>query len=395
VTRRLRVALFSGNYNYMREGANQALNYLVGYLEQAGHQVRIYSPVTDTPAFEPTGTLVPVPSVTAPFRNEFQIALGLPAVTRRDLEAFSPDLVHVSTPDFLDLRAQTFAKKRGIPIVASLHTRFETYLDYYGLAWLRPLLEAHLHRFYRRADCVLAPTPALIEELKKVRGDDRVKLFSRGVDRSLFDPARRDLGWRRAQGFADDDIVILFFGRPVIEKGLEIYIDAVQRLQRERETIRPLIVGAGPGAHRLRALEGAVLTGHLTGTDLAGAVAGADLMINPSITEAFGNVVLEGMASGLAVIAADVGYTRAIANAGRTALLVTSRDGAAYAEAAARLIDHPAERKRIATAARASTEAFTWDAASAAVEAAYLDTVADYARRAGGSMRSSTRSFSA
>ena len=385
---KLRIALFSGNYNYLREGANQALNHLVGYLEGRGHQLRVYSPVTDTPAFEPAGTLVPVPSVTAPFRKEFQIALGMPAVTRRDLEAFAPQLIHVSTPDLLDLRAQTFAKNRGIPIVASLHTRFETYLDYYGLGWLRPVLVAHLDRFYRRADHVLAPTPALIEHVKRIRDDDRVGLFSRGVDRALFNPSRRDPEWRRSQGWADDDPVVMFFGRPVIEKGLDIYIDAVQLLRRSHPKVRALIVGAGPNADRLRAIDGAVLTGHLTGTDLARAVASADIMINPSVTEAFGNVVLEAMASGVAVICADADYSRAIVDPGRTAILEPSRDAKAYAEAALRLIDHPDERARIGAAARESTAAFTWDAASAAVEAAYFRTVAD------GSMRSSTRSFS-
>ncbi|WP_051531460.1 glycosyltransferase family 4 protein [Sphingomonas sp. URHD0057] len=378
---KLRIALFSGNYNYMREGANQALNHLVGYLERRGHQVRVYSPVTDTPAFEPAGTLVPVPSVTAPFRKEFQIALGLPAVTRRDLEAFAPAVIHVSTPDLLDLRAQTFAKKHRIPIVASLHTRFETYLDYYGLGWLRPLLEAYLNRFYRRADLVLAPTPALIEHLKRIRGDDRVGLFSRGVDRALFNPSRRDGEWRRSQGWGDDDPVVLFFGRPVIEKGLDIYTGAIELLKHSRRNVRALVVGAGPNADRLGAIEGAVLTGHLTGPDLARAVASADLMINPSVTEAFGNVVLEAMASGLAVVCADADYSRAIVDPGRTGILEPSRDARAYATAALRLIDDPEERARIGAAARESTAAFTWDAASAAVEAAYFRTVAD------GSMR--------
>jgi phosphatidylinositol alpha 1,6-mannosyltransferase len=126
VTLPLRVALFSGNYNYLREGANQALNRLVGYLESAGHCVRVYSPVTDTPAFPPQGTLVPVPSIALPVRTEFRLALGLPRSIRRDIEQFAPDLIHVSTPDILDTRAQTLAKRLKVPIVASMHTRFET-----------------------------------------------------------------------------------------------------------------------------------------------------------------------------------------------------------------------------------------------------------------------------
>ena len=202
----MRVAVFSGNYNYLREGANQALNRLAGYLLRNGHQVRVYSPVTDTPAFEPEGELVPVPSIPLPLRREFRLALGLPDAIREDVRRFAPDVVHVSAPDILGTRAQTFAKELGVPVVASLHTRFETYFGYYGLGWARPLAEAHLRRFYRRSDHVLAPTPGIVDEMKRLRRDDRVSLWSRGVDRALFDPQRRAPGWRRRRGGADDGV---------------------------------------------------------------------------------------------------------------------------------------------------------------------------------------------
>src|SRR3989337_1530331 len=119
----IRVALFSGNYNYLREGANQALNQLVRHLQaDGGYQVRVYSRVADRPAFEPAGTLVPVPSIPLPVRSEFRLALGLPRAVRADLRRFSPDIVHLSTPDILGTRAQTFAKRLGIPVIASQHT---------------------------------------------------------------------------------------------------------------------------------------------------------------------------------------------------------------------------------------------------------------------------------
>jgi glycosyltransferase involved in cell wall biosynthesis len=375
VARPLRIGLFSGNYNYLREGANQALNRLVGYLERQGHQVRIHSPVTDTPAFEPQGTLVPVPSIALPIRSEFRLALGLPAPIRREVEHFAPDLIHVSTPDILGTRAETFAEHLGVPIVASLHTRFETYLEHYGLGWLRPLAEAHLKRFYRRAACVLAPTPGLIEEMKRLRGDDHVALWSRGVDRDLFNPMRRDVQWRAAQGWTEDTIVALFLGRLVIEKGIDLFRETVQLLRERGYDVRALVVGEGPARERLVGVQGAVLTGHLQDEDLARAVASADLMINPSMTEAFGNVVLEAMASGLAVVSADAPSARALIDDGGTGVLCRSQTAAAYADAAARLIEAPAKRRAIGEAARAASAAYSWDAASAAVEAAYRETL--------------------
>src|SRR5215210_1339403 len=336
----MRVALFSGNYNYLREGANQALNRLVRFLEEEeGHSVRVYSPVTDTPAFDPAGTLIPVPSIPLPVRGEFRLALGLPPAIRADLRSFAPDIVHLSTPDILGTRAVTFAKQLGVPVVASLHTRFETYLDYYRLGWARPLVEAHLRRFYRRCDHVLAPTAALVEAMKRLRGDERVSLWSRGVDRTLFDPARRDDEWRRSHGWSDDDVVVLFFGRLVAEKGIDRFVAAVRRLQRRNANTHPLIVGAGPAANAFGSLPSAVLTGHLDGEQLARAVASADILLQPSTTEGFGNVVLEAMASGVAVVSAAVASSEVLIEDGRTGILCPPEDIDTYEQAIMALVE--------------------------------------------------------
>lgn len=377
----MRIALFSGNYNYVREGANQALNRLVGYLETAGHTVRIYSPVTDMPAFEPRGTLIPVPSVQLPGRGEFQLALGLPGHIRDDVARFAPDIVHVSTPDILGTRAQTLAIRSGIPVVASLHTLFETYLDYYRLGWLRPLVEAHLRRFYRRADCVLVPTPALREQMLAVPDIDRVDIWSRGIDRDLFGPARRDRGWREAQGWQDDAIVVLFFGRLVLEKGIDVFIATIRRLQAQGLRVRSLIVGAGPAATRFADLPDAVLTGHLDGVDLARAVASTDILLTPSVTETFGNVVLEAMASGLTVVSADVASARSLIDDGVTGMLCPATDIGAYASAIASLIAAPETRHRIGKLAREASQAYGWDMASRCVEQSYLQTLARASER--------------
>jgi len=367
----MRIALFSGNYNYLREGANQALNRLARHLEDRGHEVRAYSPVTATPAFEPAGTLVPVPSIPLPLRSEFRLALGLPRSVREDVERFAPDVIHLSTPDILNLRAQTFAIRAGIPIVASQHTRFETYLGFYGLERARPLVEAHLRRFYRRADHVLAPTPALVADMKALRGDDRVSLWSRGVDTALFDPARRDLHWRRALGIADDETLILFFGRLVLEKGIAIFASAVRELQTSGARARPLIVGAGPAAGLLNTLPGAISTGHLEGEDLARAVASADLLLHPSITETFGNVVLEAMASGLPVIAGDAPSARTLIEDGRTGRICDPMDAGAFARTAMALLGRRESRQTLGAAARAASLSYSWAAASESVVQSY------------------------
>jgi glycosyltransferase involved in cell wall biosynthesis len=368
----MKVALFSGNYNYLREGANQALNRLVGYLERGlGYRVRVYSPVADTAAFPPEGTLVPVPSVRLPVRGEFRLALGLPRAIRHDLAGFAPDLVHVSTPDILGARAVGWARERGKPLVASLHTRFETYPAHYGIGWARPLVEAHLNRFYRRCDHVLAPSPVLVAEMAALLGPGRASLWSRGVDRAQFSPARRDPAWRRTHGIAADEAVLLFFGRLVLEKGVEEYAAAIHMLAARGLRVRPLVVGAGPAASAFADLPGLVMAGHLEGEALARAIASADMLLHPSTTETFGNVMLEAMASGLAVIAADTPVAAQLAEHGRAALLYPHGDPAALAEAAASLIADPPRRAALAAAGVVASAAYGWDEASGSVAKAY------------------------
>lgn len=374
----MRIGLFSGNYNYVREGANQALNRLVAQGERKGHKFRVYSPVTETPAFEPSGDLVPVPSIALPVRNEFRLAPGLPAKIRDDVRAFGPDLIHVSTPDILGTRAQSLAKRLGVPVVASLHTRFETYLGFYRLDWLRPLAEAHLRRFYRRSDHVLAPTADIAREIRALRGDDRVTIWSRGVDRRLFSPKRRDLDWRRSKGWDDNDVVVLFFGRLVLEKGVEDFIGVVRRVQAQGIAVKPLVVGAGPAEKAFAALPDALLTGHLDGAELARAVASADILVHCSNTEAFGNVVLEAMASGLAIVSSDSESSKALITNGRDGVLCPAEDVDCLVREVSALAAEPDRRHALGTAARSASAAYSWDKASSSVLEAYSRMVAAF-----------------
>lgn len=357
----LRVALFSGNYNCIRDGANKALNRLVAHLLERGAKVRVYSPTCPNPAFPPVGDLVSVRSVAIPRRPEYRLATGLPHETREDIRRFAPTVFHLSAPDVLGTRALGFARALQVPVVTSLHTRFETYFRYYGIGFVRPLAEWHLKRFYRNSDFVLAPNAPIARELEQDNWSGNVRIWGRGVDRGIFNPGRRDPAWRRANGFADDEAVVLFFGRLVFEKGLDVFEAAVDRLRAQGYKVRPLIVGEGPAGKAFEARVGdALFTGHLEGEALARAVASADILLNPSVTEAFGNVNLEAMASGLAVVSADVASAQALIDHDRTGLLVTPADPGAYADAAARLMKDPGRRAAIGRQAAEAARAYDW-----------------------------------
>ncbi len=369
----LRIALFSGNYNYVRDGANQALNWLVGYLLRQGAQVRVYSPTTSTPAFEPAGDLVSAPSFPMPGRGEYQVPYRMSGRVRRDIAAFAPNIVHVSSPDPLGHRAVTYARRHSLPIVASVHTRFETYPRYYGLAFLEPLMVAALRRFYRRCDALVAPSDSMAQVLRDQRMNYDIGIWTRGIDREIFNPARRDLAWRRSVGIADDVPVIGFTGRLVMEKGLDVFSDAIDLLQARQVRHRVMVIGDGPARKWFEnRLSDAVFLGFQKGPDLGRAVASMDMLFNPSVTETFGNVTLEAMACALPAVAARATGSECLVTDGVTGRLI--RPGAInqFADALQHYCTDIESRHRAGAEGKIEAERYGWDQVNQALVDTYL-----------------------
>jgi len=369
----LRIALFSGNYNYVRDGANQALNRLVGYLLRQGAQVRVYAPTVKKPAFEPTGTLVSVPSLPFPMRSEYRFPLGLSGKVRRDLARFAPNALHVSSPDVSGHRAVSWARARGLPILASVHTRFETYPRYYNLGFTEPLLEAIMRRFYRRCDALVAPSESMAQVLRDQRMNYDISIWSRGVDRSLFNPGRRDLEWRRAFGIDDDEMTIGFLGRLVMEKGLDVFSDTLDELKRAGVPHKVLVVGDGPARGWLEnRLPGTAFAGFQTGADLGRAVASMDVLFNPSVTETFGNVTLEAMACGLPVVAAAATGSQSLVSDGVSGRLIRPGAIREFAQALRAYAQSDELRRAHGQAGEARSLDFDWDRINQSVADTYL-----------------------
>jgi glycosyltransferase involved in cell wall biosynthesis len=372
----LRIALFSGNYNYVRDGANQALNRLVGYLLRQGAKVRVYSPTVEKPAFEPTGDLVPLPSVPIPGRPEYRIPTGLPLKIRRDLAAFNPNVVHISSPDVSAHRAVSWARARNLPAVASVHTRFETYLTYYHLQLFEPMLRAGLRRLYARCDALLVPAESTAAVLRAQRMNRNIHIWSRGVDREQFNPGRRDMEWRRSLGIADNELAVAFLGRLVLEKGLDVFADVIKELRRRGVAHRPLVIGEGPARTWFEQhMPSGVFVGHQVGTDLGRALASADVFLNPSVTEAFGNVTLEAMASAIPVVAAVATGTTSIVRNGETGVLTAPCDIDGFADALEAYARHPKLMHRHGEAGLAYARTQDWDEINGAVLRVYENLV--------------------
>ncbi len=378
----LRIALFSGNYNYVRDGANQALNRLVGFLLRQGAEVRIYSPTTETPAFPPTGEVVSVPAFSIPTREEYRIPRALTRQVRRDLEAFAPNVIHLASPDIVAHRAISWARARGIPAVASVHTRFETYMQYYNLHWLEPVIRAILRRFYRRCDAIVVPAESTASILRAQRMNSDISIWTRGVDRDQFNPERRDMGWRKAHGIPATFMLIACLGRIVMEKGLDEFADAIDALAARKVAHKVLVIGEGPARGWFEErLPDAVFAGQLVGAELGQALASADVLLNPSITEAFGNVTLEAMACGLPVVAAIATGATNLVRDGETGVLVQPGDTDGYADALTAYARDPALRARHGEAGLAFAKTMDWDQINGAVMKVYQRVIERRARR--------------
>lgn len=369
----LRIALFTGNYNYVRDGANQALNRLVGFLLGRGVAVRIYSPTIDVPAFEPVGDLVGIPSFPLPGRGEYRVGMGLPRAVRQDIAAFRPNIVHIASPDIIGHRAVSWAQRNSVPAVASVHTRFETYFRYYRMAWLQTVGESILRRLYQRCEEIYAPSESMAAVLHDQRMSRHIAIWSRGIDRQLFHPGRRDPEWRRSLGIADDEAVVLFVGRLVLEKGLDTFAATLARLDEMAVPHRALVVGDGPARAWIeeRAPQ-AVYAGFLKGEELARAYASADVMFNPSSTETFGNVTLEAMASRLPVVAARATGSLSLVTEGVNGLLTTPDDIEESAAALAAYLSSPDGRRAAGEAGMRIAERFDWDRINGGLLQRYL-----------------------
>ena len=357
----LRIALFTGAYNHIADGVSLTLNRLVAYLEGRGAKVQVYAPTVAVPAFQHSGTLIPVPSVSAPGRPDYRISIGLSTKARRSLTDFKPNLFHIATPDFLGLAALRMAVRTNTTAVSSYHTHFASYLDYYRLGRLEGATWRYLRWFYGYCRHVYVPTRSMLDVMRTHGIEGDLRLWPRGVESDLFNPGRRSSAWRKERKIDDSDVVVTFVSRLVTEKGLGVLKDVITGLEGRGVAHRAVIVGDGPErANLVAALPSAIFEGHLTGERLATAYASSDIFLFPSETETFGNVTLEALSSGLPAVVADATGSNALVEDGLTGFLAPPRDSSVFLDRVERLISEQALRTRMSSAARQSAERYEW-----------------------------------
>ncbi|AFC85391.1 glycosyltransferase family 4 protein [Frateuria aurantia] len=352
----MHISLVSETYPPEINGVSLTVQALAAGLVAAGHRVELVRPRQKIEADAAEAGMEVRRMRGLPLPRYPGLQLGLPCRHRlqRQWRKDRPDAVYVATEGPLGGSALTAARRLGIPAISGFHTRFDTYAGHYGVAWLRPMVEAWLRRFHLRSLATLVPTQALAAEIAAI-GIDNARLLRRAVDTRLFCPEKRDPALRRDWQADEASVVVLFVGRIAPEKNLDLAIHSWQAIRAACPGSRCVWVGDGPARAELeRAHPEIHFTGMLRGEALARHYASADVFPFPSMSETFGNVVLEALASGLGVIAYDQAAAHEHMVDGENGSLVSSGDAGRFVESCLELATDPARRRACGRQARAS-----------------------------------------
>ena len=308
-----------------------------------------------------------------------QLRFGLPSkhALLRAWRDEPPDVVHVATEGPLGWSALMAARELGLPVTTDFRTNFHAYGRHYGAGWSERIVAGYLRLFHNRAGCTMVPTEEIAQNLSRI-GFERLRVVGRGVDCGLFSPAKRDPALREQWCAPDDAPVALCVSRFAPEKNFPLVLDAYRAMRAVRPETRLILVGdEGPMARQLqRDGLGIVIAGRVEDSELAAHYASADIFLFPSTSETFGNVTMEAMASGLAVVACDYAAARQHIVHGRSGLLVPLNDRVSFIEHAAALVRDLPRVRSLGGQARAATEPLGWDKVAADFETVLRETIA-------------------
>lgn len=357
----VRLALVTETYPPDVNGVAMTLERLCRGLRERGHTVTIYRPVRrGTP--EPTDPhLRHLPGL--PIPRYKALTFGLPAQRsfKRAWRAEQPDLVHIATEGPLGWSAHRAARRLGIPATSSYHTNFHAYGAHYGAIWTRRLTLWWLRRLHNKTRATFAPSEDLIAQLREA-GFRNLKLLSRGVDTTLFSPAKRDPALRATWGASEETPVAIYVGRLAPEKNLALTLRAAEVLRQEQPEAQVVLVGDGPARGELeQRFPWVHFAGLQLGEDLARHYASGDLFLFASETETFGNVLTEALASGLLVVAYNYAAAARYIRSGENGQTVPLGDAEAFVAATRELASQVSSWRPRRDAARVTAEAISWD----------------------------------
>jgi glycosyltransferase involved in cell wall biosynthesis len=375
--RSLRVAMVTETWPPEVNGVALTVARLVAGLREGNHTVQLVRP-RQAAEGAPAGTdLHEVLLRGLPIPRYPQLKMGLPS-KRRLVRLWSlqrPDVVHIATEGPLGWSALQAARVLKLPVVSDFRTNFQAYSRHYGIGWLRQPIVAYLRKFHNLTQATMVPTDALRRELAAA-GFQNLRVVARGVDVAQFSPLRRSDALRASWGVGPGDRVLCCVGRLAPEKNLGLLLEAWRAMIQHDPRLKLVLVGDGPARAALQeAAPGIHFAGQRAGDDLTAHYASADFFAFPSLTETFGNVVPEAMASGLAVLACDAAAAGQLIRDGVNGLLAPVDDPRAFVSAAVRLAADPALGPRLGRQAVVDAAGWGWSHVVGRVEAEYLQAI--------------------
>lgn len=360
----MKLAIVTETFPPEINGVAMTFGVIASELGRRGHSVAVYRPWRrDLPDSRLPSDYLQVPMAGVPIPGYPLLRLGLPAGRRfrRLWSRDRPDLVHVATEGPLGLSAIRAARALAIPVTSSFHTNFHAYTRHYKISLLRDLALGwlrHVHNLTRRT---FAPTSDMCLELGSV-GFRNLSVLSRGVDTRQFRPERRSCALRSDWQAGPDDPVVIHVGRMAAEKNYPLLFRAYAAMKRANPACRFVLAGEGPLKRALmRAHPDCVFAGFFSRDEIGRYYASADIYVHASLTETFGNVLTEAMASGLAAAGFDYAAARIFMRDGETGLTAPCDQPDGLVAAAVRLATEPALRARLRAAARLAVEAQSWE----------------------------------
>ncbi|MBK9020320.1 MAG: glycosyltransferase family 1 protein [Sulfuritalea sp.] len=383
----LHVAVVTETFPPEVNGVAMTIGRMVRALMARGHRVSLTRPRQAGEQTPATGARPPTTLVRGlPIPGYAGLRFGLPArrLLLRQWSAERPDVVQVVTEGPLGASAVSAARELGIPVVSEFHTNFHSYSRHYGFAWLEGLVALHLRRLHNRSRITLVPSRQLGVDLGH-KGYRNLRVVARGVDTNLFNPARRNPGLRTVWKVTEHDLVVAYVGRVAPEKNLSLVLSTFEAIRRHVPGARLLFVGDGPARARLQAEHPQhIFAGMRHGEDLARHYASADLFLFPSMTDTYGNVTLEALASGLPVIAYRMAAAAELVRHGSNGMLAEPGAGDQFERVALDLVTRPGARLRAAAAAPRSVAMLDWESIHDQLEAALREAIAGAAQPAAG-----------
>lgn len=344
-------------------GVARTLQRTVVGIAERGHEVQVVRPKQsreDKPKQTPYTELL-VRGCPIPRYPGLKFGLPLCCKLRQQWEVDRPDRVHVATEGPLGVSAILTAKKLGIPTYSSFHTNFHTYGRHYGYGFLIGGVYAYLRWVHNMTLGTFAPSEDVCEELRSA-GFSFVHKWARGVDTQIFTPEKRSEALRASWGAQGDDPVVVYVGRIAGEKNIPLLIRAFLKMREREPRLKLVLVGDGPERARLaREHPEFIFAGARVGDELASYYASGDLFLFGSVTETFGNVVTEAMASRLLVLAYDYAAPQKHIRNGENGLTVPFNNEDAFLEAALGLLDRRHEWDAMRNAARETAMGLSWD----------------------------------